>query len=845
MKKGRKWLIPISIFLLGIVTFIYAVIHYNSLFIFSGDNFEQEYLFILGGLNRIKEGNFSYYDWSAGFGADFLIYSFFSSPLSLLLAIIKNNLVKYSVLYLQILKITIIFCFAYLWISKLSKHKTTIWVGALLTAFSGWVFRYYNFTHFLDGYMFYPLILYFVERYFQDNKKMGLVITIAILGVVNYYFLYMAVPLLIFYTLIRYFDINRNKIKFKFVFVDGIKYAGWLALGAGMSAFILLPCILLFLKIGRFSGTENIQLFSHIGINDIFRIFSSIYTPVFNFFSYNPFISTWQSGDLGWNGGCTLYLYMLTPLLFPLVLKLRDRRRKSILIISFILMIPLIYFKSFYFMLQRTIDTRWFFIITLIMVYSITIILDEILENKIDSKYIYISLSGNIIVIVGIFLYSYYGGFNEIATIKKLFFDLLPCYLLMVGEGFVLARKNNGRFLLPFILCLEIIYTGMIYCRNNIPLGIDFFEHEGKLQEAINYIQENDSGFYRIQLDMSTMPDYYKQANIPFAYNYAGTSIYNSTYEGEMSEYYKRINNGLWIYNQLIGRQEMYNQLSSKYFITYGDSNMIPIGYEKIYTTESNYQIYENKNFIDIGYKSEKANINEFEDLPYLYQDMIMQQITYSPNADINEKVNWDEDLIYLGTMPDQNYRELYLDECLRDGILYIDNRGIPALTLELYHDQELIFSHSFDQFDYVDLQIKEESKVNRIVILGSDVYETHLYMDVYFKPAEKYLNLVNIFNNTSVIKNNIVSQLSLNEPGFITTSIPYNEGWSVYLDGKKVEIEKVNLGFIGFYAKEGHHVVQFKYKTQGRLLGLVISLMCLLTLIAVCFISRKRVKIL
>ena len=51
------------------------------------------------------------------------------------------------------------------------------------------------------------------------------------------------------------------------------------------------------------------------------------------------------------------------------------------------------------------------------------------------------------------------------------------------------------------------------------------------------------------------MPEYYKQANIPFAYNYSGTSIYNSTYEGEMSEYYERINNGLWIFNQLIGRQ--------------------------------------------------------------------------------------------------------------------------------------------------------------------------------------------------------------------------------------------------------------------------------------------------
>ena len=82
---------------------------------------------------------------------------------------------------------------------------------------------------------------------------------------------------------------------------------------------------------------------------------------------------------------------------------------------------------------------------------------------------------------------------------------------------------------------------------------------------------------------MSTMPEYYKQANIPFAYNYSGTSIYNSTYEGEMSEYYERINNGLWIFNQLIGRQEMYNQLASKYFITFGESEMIPLGLSLIH----------------------------------------------------------------------------------------------------------------------------------------------------------------------------------------------------------------------------------------------------------------------
>lgn len=843
MNKSKKFAVPILAFLLGVIAFWYAIVHYNSLFVFLGDNFEQEYLFILGGINRIGAMNFPTYDWSAGFGADFLIYAFFSSPLSLLLSLIKGSLLKYSILYLQILKITITFCFAYLWISKLSKYKATIWIGALLTAFSGWVFRYYNFTHFLDGYMFYPLILFFVERYFQDNKKLGLILTIAALGILNYYFLYMAIPLLTIYTLIRYFDINRKKIKFKNVLKDALKYAGHLLLGAGLSAFVLIPCALLFIKIGRFSGSENINLFTHIDLNDIYRIFSSIYTPIFNFFSYNPFISTWQSGDLGWNGGSTLYLYLLTPLLLPLLFKLNDKLRKRILSVVYLILLPMVYFKSFYFILQRTIDTRWFFIITLIMVYTITLILDEVFDEKIQTKYILFSLMGNALVILGIFIYSYFGGFNDYSQLKILFFALLPCYLLMIMEALVIMSKRNRKKFLPVILCAEIVYTGTIYCQNNIPLSLDFFEQEGKLKEAINYIQENDQGFYRIQLDMSTMPEYYKQANIPFAYNYAGTSIYNSTYEGEMTDYYARINNELWIFKQLIGRQEMYNQLSSKYFVTFGESNIIPYGYERVYATESNYQVYKNENFIDIGYKSEKANVNEFESLPYLYQDMIMQQITFSPNANVNEDIKWDKNLRHLGTMPDQNYRELYLEESLNNGILYIDNRGIPELTLELYHDQDLIFSNSFVQFDYIDLQIKEESEVNRIVILGEDIYDTHLYMDVYFKEGEKYFDRERIFNNTVVKNNKITSNLILSESSFITTSIPYNEGWSVYIDGEKVNIEKVNLGFIGFDVNEGDHVVEFRYKTQGKTLGLIISFACLAILIISCVLSRKRDK--
>ena len=69
--------------------------------------------------------------------------------------------------------------------------------------------------------MFYPLIL--LSKIFQNNEKIGLILIIGILGIINYYFYIWSVPLLFIYTLVRYFDINRNTIKLKTVLVDGFR----------------------------------------------------------------------------------------------------------------------------------------------------------------------------------------------------------------------------------------------------------------------------------------------------------------------------------------------------------------------------------------------------------------------------------------------------------------------------------------------------------------------------------------------------------------------------------------------------------------------------------------------
>ncbi len=59
----------------------------------------------------------------------------------------------------------------------------------------------------------------------------------------------------------------------------------------------------------------------------------------------------------------------------------------------------------------------------------------------------------------------------------------------------------------------------------------------------------------------------------------------------------------------------------------------------------------------------------------------------------------------------------------------------------------------------------------------------------------------------------------------FVFFSIPWDDGWRCFVDGKEVEIEKVNVGFMGIVVPGGDHAIEFKYETPGLKIGIAVSL--------------------
>jgi uncharacterized membrane protein YfhO len=65
-------------------------------------------------------------------------------------------------------------------------------------------------------------------------------------------------------------------------------------------------------------------------------------------------------------------------------------------------------------------------------------------------------------------------------------------------------------------------------------------------------------------------------------------------------------------------------------------------------------------------------------------------------------------------------------------------------------------------------------------------------------------------------------------------TSIPYDEGWSVTVDGRESEYYEILGGFIGVDTGTGEHTVVFKYTPKGFKIGAIISLISLAVML--CF---------
>lgn len=89
-----------------------------------------------------------------------------------------------------------------------------------------------------------------------------------------------------------------------------------------------------------------------------------------------------------------------------------------------------------------------------------------------------------------------------------------------------------------------------------------------------------------------------------------------------------------------------------------------------------------------------------------------------------------------------------------------------------------------------------------------------------------------------------IKGTITVNNDKLLMTSIPYDEGWTVKVDGQKVDVKAVGEALIAVDLTAGTHTIEMTFFPKGLAPGIIITLLSVAALVYVTFIWPKKKKV-
>jgi uncharacterized membrane protein YfhO len=88
-----------------------------------------------------------------------------------------------------------------------------------------------------------------------------------------------------------------------------------------------------------------------------------------------------------------------------------------------------------------------------------------------------------------------------------------------------------------------------------------------------------------------------------------------------------------------------------------------------------------------------------------------------------------------------------------------------------------------------------------------------------------------------------IMGTIAVSEDSVLYSSIPYENGWSVYIDGEKQKTYDLGAGLLACDIAVGTHTVEYRYLAPGLVMGILLTLSSVAILVSIWFTTAKRRK--
>ena len=859
---------------IAVIYVIFSVFPFGSITVMRMDLYHQYGPLFAELYDRIVEHKSLLYSWITGGGLSFLgnYLNYLSSPLSFLIFLFDKEDISYAITFIVAFK-CILSATSFSYYLKKSFNKDNYFLSAfgILYAFSAYFLAYYWNVMWLDAMIMLPLIALGIEKIFKTGDIKLYTVSLIILFFANYYMGYMCCIFAVLYFFVCFINtysndgkLNENAVYEKKystkalmnnVFINrGVKFAFASIIAALICAITLVPVFMILKNSSATSGTFPQTFKSYFDLLDLITSHFALLETTIR-----------SSGD---NVLPNIYTGILTFILLPLFLvnnkiKLKEKATYVVLIIFFVFCFnnncAEYIWHAFHFPndLPYRYSYMYSFIIA-VMGYK-TILNFKGIKVK-DIAYTGLAII-SFVIICQKFLTNKMTNSTIYATI---IFVALWCGFLFLLKNKNAQKKTVSFVLVTFILC-ETIISSIV----GLPLNQDnknYKENYKTYTDAINYIDNKDSGFYRTELCyLNTRMD-------PAYYGYNGISVFSSmAYES-----YSQLQSSLGMQSNKVNsytyntQTPVYNMMFNIKYLIQTDVSLAPSSnlYKKIYTTsDKKSNVYESKYNLPIAY-CVNSKIDDWvtdEGNPFEIQSDFVKLATgysnlFKPveyNSTDFDAVSGD-DVTENGTywLEKSDSSSNYGTETVSlsptiDGNLYLYVKSSDLKTITVNSEKVSDITQSMEDAYILDLGYHNKGDEVLVSLDASKMESESTSFDFYCYTADDtvvknmYNSLTgNSLNVESYSDTTIKGTVKAKENCYLYSSIPYDDGWSVYVDGKKAETFEIGGTLLAIELTPGQHKIEYKYFPVGFLYGIIISAVTVFGLCVFYIYNKSSLKL-
>lgn len=701
-----------------------------------------------------------------------------------------------------------------------------------------------------------------VDCYFDKGKRGLYTCSVCLMILTSFYFSIGGMLVLIVYGLYRYAEKKsekrnilqeKNDTRWRVVFDffrEGVQFLVPMFLAVLMNGVLLLPTALTLLGRGGDSvkeGTESLLLLLRPEI-PIFRFAYHCYGIGLTTFIITVLLTgvTWkklQEKVLVY--GCLLFL------LFPVFSWLLNgglyvRDKALIPFLPLLCYVIAVYIEK---LEKKEISFR-----AGVIPYFVTFCLVLLGREKLETDgWWYMLLAESVILLVCFILYSHMPG--------KIFLLFVPSIVFLFAYQCILHKEAGN--------ILEKEFYKQVTDEN--------------IGKAISEILEKEDGFFRMVQSGNAEE---KAANLNRIWDMRqfSPSIYSSAYH---TGYYQ-FRTEIFDVEEMFRNRLMQGGVENPEFlkmmgVKYVAGDAIP-GYE-FYQTVNGINIYKNESAAPVAYVTNQViSREEYETFTFPYNQTLFTEYSVVENLDSDEKETGLEEKkanpaqvsevsFELQKIPEnititptalgkrvlvKKKADILLplpeNKTEEERILYLQfevknrkkNQDI-SIWLEGQKNKLSQENHFYynDNTTFTYAAVIEKTQKEAVLTFGEGDYEIsdiQCYIGKKERKNELYQSEFQVdWENTK--GNRIQGAVDVKQRGYFITSIPYDTGFQVWIDGKEVQAESVNMAFLGFPIQEGKHKVKIVYHAKGITPGKLLSMIGVLGFVSLQTKQRQKRK--